>query len=98
VAYDDQRTWRHLYDRRWERERLRFLDKNPLCVRCLELGRVVGATVVDHIKAHKGDVRLFRDQSNWQALCKRCHDSWKQRVENGLVEVDVEGYPKDGSW
>lgn len=98
MAYNDQRTWRHLYDRWWERARLRFLAKHPLCVRCLDQGRTEAATVVDHITPHKGDVRLFRDRSNWQALCTTHHNSWKQRVENGLVECDAQGYPIDDSW
>lgn len=33
------------------------------------------AEVVDHIVPHRGDEKLFWDESNWQALCKRCHDS-----------------------
>lgn len=37
-------------------------------------GRYVRATVVDHIKPHRGDQRLFWDEDNWQALCKECHD------------------------
>ena len=31
-------------------------------------------TVVDHIVPHRGDQQLFWNQSNWQALCKPCHD------------------------
>lgn len=27
------------------------------------------ARVVDHITPHRGDVALFWDESNWQALC-----------------------------
>ena len=41
---------------------------------CMEEGRYVKATVVDHIVPHRGDQKLFWDQSNWQALCKRHHD------------------------
>ena len=37
-------------------------------------GRYTKATVVDHIQPHRGDPKLFWDQSNWQSLCKRCHD------------------------
>ena len=37
-------------------------------------GRYRKATVVDHIIPHRGDDALFWDQSNWQALCKKCHD------------------------
>jgi 5-methylcytosine-specific restriction endonuclease McrA len=46
-----------------------------------ELGEIVPATVVDHIKPHRGDPELFWDASNHQALCKHCHDSHKQRFE-----------------
>ena len=43
--------------------------QHPLCVRC---GRP--AQVVDHIVPHRGREQLFWDESNWQALCKACHD------------------------
>lgn len=33
------------------------------------------ATVVDHIKPHRGDKALFWDEHNWQPLCKKCHDT-----------------------
>lgn len=62
------------YDSRWKNARNRFLKVNPLCVRGKEEGRLVKATVVDHVKPHRGDKKLFWDESNWQALCKRCHD------------------------
>ena len=51
-----------------------YLATHPLCVRCMAEGRYTKATVVDHIKPHRGDSALFWDQDNWQALCKRCHD------------------------
>lgn len=62
------------YDSKWRTARNRFLKANPLCIRCKEEGRLVKATVVDHVKPHRGDKKLFWDESNWQALCKRCHD------------------------
>jgi len=37
------------------------------------------ATVVDHKVAHRGDMKLFWQTSNWQSLCKPCHDSHAQR-------------------
>ena len=30
--------------------------------------------VIDHIIPHRGDPILFWDRSNWQPLCKDCHD------------------------
>lgn len=52
-----------------------YLARHPLCVRCLAEGHYVPATVVDHIVPHRGDQKLFWDESNWQALCKHCHDT-----------------------
>jgi len=63
------------YDSHWRRARKRFLAAHPLCESCRENSILVAATVVDHIIPHRGDDRLFWDESNWQALCKRCHDS-----------------------
>ena len=62
------------YNRRWQKARKSYLEAHPLCVECMKNGRYVRATVVDHIVPHRGDQKLFLDQSNWQALCKECHD------------------------
>ena len=51
-----------------------YLAAHPLCEKCLKEGRYTKATVVDHIKPHRGDPKLFWDPDNWQTLCKRCHD------------------------
>ncbi len=66
------------YDARWREARLAFLRVHPLCLQCAP--RPVAATVVDHVIAHKGDPGLFWDQTNWQSLCKPCHDA---RVDEG---------------
>ena len=62
------------YGRAWQRESRLFLKAHPLCALCAQEGRYTKATVVDHIRQHRGDVSLFWDRSNWQPLCKRCHD------------------------
>lgn len=62
------------YGSRWNKARKAYLRKHPFCVRCLKEGRYTKATVVDHIVPHRGDPILFWDESNWQALCKQCHD------------------------
>lgn len=69
------------YTYRWERERLRFLEEHPLCGYCERDGRVTAATVLDHIEPHRGDMVLFWQRSNWQPLCKPCHDGEKKRQE-----------------
>jgi 5-methylcytosine-specific restriction protein A len=69
------------YNRRWQKASKAFLQSHPLCEHCLKEGRYTKATVVDHITPHRGDPKLFWDQSNWQALCKHCHDQ-KTRNED----------------
>jgi len=64
---------------------------------CAEQGKVTPATVVDHVKPHKGDQQLFWDKTNHQALCKLCHDAHKKRLElsGKVVGCDVNGTPID---
>lgn len=62
------------YGYRWQQARAVFIKKNPLCAECEKRDRIVPATVVDHIIPHKGNKKLFWDWSNWQSLCKPCHD------------------------
>ncbi|MEA4896886.1 MAG: HNH endonuclease signature motif containing protein [Eubacteriales bacterium] len=62
------------YGGRWRSARARFLRQHPLCVDCRKAGRLTPATVVDHVVPHRGNEALFWDESNWQALCKPCHD------------------------
>ena len=62
------------YDGRWRKARALFLRQHPLCVSCQAEGKIVPATVVDHIIPHRGDQALFWDKGNWQPLCKSCHD------------------------
>lgn len=81
--YDDSRGNSNSrgYTSAWRRARGFYLLKHPLCVRHERMGEMIQATVVDHIKPHKGNKELFWDSSNWQSLCKPCHDSWKQQLE-----------------
>lgn len=64
------------YTREWEALRAEFLRLHPSCAFC-----GASATVVDHVKPHRGDKALFWNWNNLQALCKPCHDSDKQRQE-----------------
>jgi 5-methylcytosine-specific restriction protein A len=90
--------WHHLYNtRRWVNGRRHHLAEHPLCKYCELQGFVVEARVVDHIKPHKGDEQLFFDPSNWQSLCKDCHDRVKQNEELGryVLGAGVDGQPID---
>ena len=90
--YDRQRgsAAKRLYGRAWQRARAAFLNRHPLCVVCASEDRTTAATEVDHIKPHGGDLILFWDRENWQALCKSCHSS-KTADERGWT-----GRPKGG--
>ena len=70
------------YGSRWQKESKLFLRQHPLCKKCFEEGRYVKATVVDHITPHRGDEKLFWDQSNWQPLCKKHHDQKTGREDS----------------
>lgn len=91
-----------LYNRRWDKARRHWLAGHPLCVMCEAAGRLTPATVVDHVKPHKGDVALFWDASNWQSLCKQHHDSDKQRQDileqRASNTCDEDGYPTVNTW
>lgn len=62
------------YGSRWQKQSQLYLKSHPLCASCMKAGRYTKATVVDHIVPHRGSQDLFWDQSNWQPLCKPCHD------------------------
>lgn len=67
------------YGRRWQRARALFLARHPVCMCPDGCGRP--ATEVDHIRPHRGDERLFWDQTNWQGLTKECHSAKTGRGE-----------------
>lgn len=71
------------YGARWQKARNTFLARreNECCAIHMKRGERVPATVVDHRTPHRGDQRLFWDTSNWQALCKTCHDEKTARGE-----------------
>lgn len=89
--YDDRRgsSAKRGYGGKWQRQRAQYLKDNPLCKFCEVLGFVTAADVIDHVRPHKGNERLFRSYSNWQSLCFHHHNSDKQRIEakwfKGLV-------------
>jgi 5-methylcytosine-specific restriction protein A len=76
----EPRRWIH--SPRWRKSREIHLRQYPLCVACERQGMITGATQVDHVIPHKGDYKLFWDQSNWQSICEPCH-SRKTAAEVG---------------
>jgi 5-methylcytosine-specific restriction protein A len=84
------------YTSKWQKARAAYLAQHPLCVFCERERVLTPATVVDHIVAHCGDPEKFWEQSNWQSLCKRHHDSTKQREEKMLREGVVKSHQSRG--
>lgn len=80
-----------------ERRQFLALPENQFCRRCEQAGLLNAGhltmhgelqsnprrmhLVVDHIKRHHGDERLFWEWSNWQPLCPDHHDIVKQAEE-----------------
>lgn len=83
------------YTAAWEKARAAYLASHPWCAMCAKIGMQTPATVVDHITPHRGDQRLFWDQSNWQPLCQPHHDRVKQRQEarGQVMGCDAAGRP-----
>ncbi|HEY6527263.1 MAG TPA: HNH endonuclease [Cellvibrionaceae bacterium] len=81
----------------WIKSSKTFLRNNPLCKFHQQRNLIAEAAVVDHIQPHRGDSKLFWDKTNWQSLCKHCHDSHKQRLEKSgrVAGCDSNGIPID---
>lgn len=77
----------HFYNSRaWRNKRKKFLNSNPLCVKCNANDVVTVATVVDHVKSIATGGEKF-DDNNLQSLCKYCHNSKsssESRVSRGM--------------
>jgi 5-methylcytosine-specific restriction endonuclease McrA len=81
---------------RWRRMSKAQLRDHPLCVKCLQRGQVIPATVADHIIPHKGDQHAF-----WfgklQSLCVPCHNHHKrfEELRGYTTDIDASGWPTD---
>jgi 5-methylcytosine-specific restriction enzyme A len=90
--------WAHLYALpQWKKLREQHRHAHPCCAMCLDAGEVTPATITDHIRPHRGDMRLFLDPDNLQSLCKVHHDSSKQWEERRGMSggCDADGNPLD---
>lgn len=80
---DHTQAWRRWYKTsRWQKLRWSVLVRDLFtCQMCKSIKADTSQLVGDHIKPHRGDERMFWDESNIQCVCKRCHDRDKQREE-----------------
>jgi len=78
--------YKSLYDWRWRQYSKQYRVENPLCVcdECKERVVPLPSEVVDHIKPHKGNIKLFWDETNHQAMAKVCHDKKTVREDGGF--------------
>ena len=84
----ETQAWQGWYKlARWKKLRDAQLKAHPTCQCPHNCGQ--RATVVDHIKRHNGDPRLFWNPRNLQSMAKTCHDSRKQSQERGGHGFDM---------
>jgi 5-methylcytosine-specific restriction protein A len=87
-----------LYDRaRWKRLAAHHRRVEPVCRMCRADGITMAVEVIDHVIPHRGNLNLFFDSNNLQALCSHHHSGAKQREEVGSVVIDktigADGWP-----
>lgn len=87
VTIDYEERNRFYQRKEWKNVRALRLQLNPLCCKCRAMGRLVEASVVDHIKPIE-DGGGSLDLDNTQSLCKSCHNSKTRTDTNrrGAVE------------
>jgi 5-methylcytosine-specific restriction protein A len=92
------KAWRHLRQRVLLRDGYRCQHNG--CGTMLKRGRTSPASaVVHHLKPHKGDVDLFFDYGNLQAVCWTCHSGHIQSIEARGYDTTIgdDGWPVDPS-
>ena len=96
MRWHRDKTAGRIRGRALQRINAQVLGKNPLCVRCLELGRIKAAEVVDHITPLAKQAGPDSPTLPRQGLCRRCHDV-KTAHDFGLrthFGFDEQGNPK----
>lgn len=89
---------KHIYNsKEWKALRDDHLAKNPLCKYCNDFGRVVAASVVNHIEPHRGDKALAFDPANLESACETCHNVHSDAQDKGktMAGCDADGMPID---
>lgn len=85
---------------RYRRERERFLTAHPFCAWCRKQGLTVGAEELDHIEPCWKAPKRFWDRSNWQGLCRECHelktlDEFYERNPKDPVVLELEEFTRE---
>jgi len=79
-----QRSDDPYHTNRWTKASAAFRAAHPICESCKQKGLIVPSEVTDHIIPWPvcGD---FWDQTNWQALCRKCNQN-KGNRDKKLIE------------
>jgi len=95
MSFEKKSAFKKGYTKQWDRARKVYLFQHPLCCMCQKEDKLTSSTVVDHIRPHRGDMTLFWDRHNWQALCAFHHNSTKQRQDHGRLTSPIgeDGWP-----
>jgi 5-methylcytosine-specific restriction enzyme A len=90
------KAWRMLRERVLLRDQ--FTCQHKGCGAMLKRGRNhERSAVVHHLKPHKGDLDLFFDYNNLQAVCWTCHSGDIQSIEAKGYDTTIgdDGWPID---
>lgn len=90
------KQWRVLRERVLLRDSFKCQHKG--CGAFLKRGRThQHSAVIHHLKPHKGDLDLFFDIDNLQAVCWSCHSGDIQSIESKGFDTQIggDGWPVD---
>lgn len=74
VSIDYKERNRFYQRKAWKLVRSVHLASEPMCRKCRQVGRLVEATIVDHVVPFVSiDDPLALDDGNLQSLCTSCH-------------------------
>ena len=76
---------------RYRAMRRAFLRANPLCRPCRERGHTAAAVEIDHIEPVTKAPERFWDETDWQPICRSCHEGKSARELRRLRGATVEG-------
>jgi 5-methylcytosine-specific restriction protein A len=82
---------------RWKRVRLLHLKGSPFCLDCYAAGRLVLASVVDHVVPISAGGPAFPGPDGLRSLCPSCHSQKTARgSEAGAVRTTRARQPRKG--
>ena len=78
---------------RYLRKRRAFMRRHPGCQLCERQGLTVPSEELDHIIPLAERPDLAEVESNWQALCRSCHENKTFDENNTAVPIGLDGWP-----